>query len=150
MVKPGSSESSSRINFGKRSSVVIAQHQMRSVADVTYLKYSSSNTCLLPLRCFAANLQDLVSASNDFEVEMIDHEHVLERNPSTTELAASTLKYAKAKEGLLLSCGKVRRFSSIWQPAGHRRHRRLASYGRYFLAMAKLKRSNWRLPRFRC
>ena len=54
--------------------------------------------CLLPLRCFAANLQDLVSASNDFEVEMIDHEHVLEQNPSATELAASTLKYAKAKE----------------------------------------------------
>jgi hypothetical protein len=54
--------------------------------------------CLLPLRCFAANLQDLVSASNDFEVEIIDHEHVLERNPSATELAASTLKYAKAKE----------------------------------------------------
>jgi hypothetical protein len=50
------------------------------------------------LRCFAANLQDLVSASNDFEVEIIDHEHVLERNPSATELAASTLKYAKAKE----------------------------------------------------
>src|SRR5271157_2404347 len=46
----------------------------------------------------AAELQDLVSASNDFEVEMIEHEHVLEQNPSATELAASTLKYAKAKE----------------------------------------------------
>ena len=29
---------------------------------------------------------------------MIEHEHVLERNPSASELAASTLKYAKAKE----------------------------------------------------
>jgi hypothetical protein len=29
---------------------------------------------------------------------MIEHERVLERNPSATELAASTLKYAKAKE----------------------------------------------------
>jgi hypothetical protein len=40
----------------------------------------------------------LVSASNDFEVAMIKHEHVLERNPSASELAASTLKYARAKE----------------------------------------------------
>src|SRR5271165_689472 len=54
--------------------------------------------CLLSSTLFAANLQDLVSASNDFEVAMIEHEHVLERNPSATELAASTLKYAKAKE----------------------------------------------------
>src|SRR5271165_2700126 len=54
--------------------------------------------CLLALRCFAEDLKDLVSASNDFEVAMIEHEHVLERNPSATELAASTLKYAKAKE----------------------------------------------------
>ena len=46
----------------------------------------------------AGDLQELVSASNDFEVEMIEHEHVLERNPSATELAASTLKYARAKE----------------------------------------------------
>ena len=29
---------------------------------------------------------------------MIDREHILEQNPSATELAASTLKYAKAKE----------------------------------------------------
>ena len=54
--------------------------------------------CLLPSTIFAADLKDLVSASNDFEVAMIEHEHVLERNPSATELAASTLKYAKAKE----------------------------------------------------
>src|SRR5271166_6836176 len=54
--------------------------------------------CLLSSTLFATNLQDLVSASNDFEVAMIEHEHVLERNPSATELAASTLKYAKAKE----------------------------------------------------
>jgi len=54
--------------------------------------------CLLPSTIFAAELQGLVSASKDFEVEMIDHERVLERNPSATELAASTLKYAKAKE----------------------------------------------------
>jgi hypothetical protein len=47
---------------------------------------------------FRRRLKDLVSASNDFEVAMIEHEHVLERNPSATELAASTLKYAKAKE----------------------------------------------------
>jgi hypothetical protein len=47
---------------------------------------------------FRRRLKDLVSASNDFEVDMIEHEQVLERNPSTTELAASTLKYAKAKE----------------------------------------------------
>jgi hypothetical protein len=54
--------------------------------------------CLLPSASFAADLQDLVSGSNDFEVEMIEHEHVLERNPSATELAASTFKYARAKE----------------------------------------------------
>ena len=29
---------------------------------------------------------------------MIEHEHVLERNPSASELAQSTLRYAKAKE----------------------------------------------------
>ena len=29
---------------------------------------------------------------------MIEHEHVLERNPSASELAQSTLKYARAKE----------------------------------------------------
>jgi len=54
--------------------------------------------CLLPSASFAADLQGLVSASNDFEVEMIEHEHVLERSPSATELAASTFKYARAKE----------------------------------------------------
>jgi hypothetical protein len=54
--------------------------------------------CLLPSSIYAGDLQDLVSASNDFEVAMIEHEHVLERNPSATELATSTLKYAKAKE----------------------------------------------------
>ena len=54
--------------------------------------------CLLPFRCCAADLQDLLS-SKDFEVGMIEQEQVLERNPSATELAASTLKYAKAKEG---------------------------------------------------
>jgi hypothetical protein len=43
--------------------------------------------CLLPLTLFAANLQDLVSASNDFEVEIIDDEHVLERNPFATDYA---------------------------------------------------------------
>jgi hypothetical protein len=46
----------------------------------------------------AAFSLDLISASNDFEVQMIDREHILEQNPSATELAASTLKYAKAKE----------------------------------------------------
>ena len=54
--------------------------------------------CLLPSASFAADLQDLVSATKDFEVEMIEHEHVLERTSSATELAASTLKYAKTKE----------------------------------------------------
>jgi hypothetical protein len=54
--------------------------------------------CLLPLAIYARDLQDLVSVSNDFEVEMIEHEHVLERNPSASEPAASTLKYARAKE----------------------------------------------------
>jgi hypothetical protein len=54
--------------------------------------------CLLPSAIYARDLQDLVSASNDFEVEMIEHEHVLERNPSASELAASTLKYARAKD----------------------------------------------------
>jgi hypothetical protein len=54
--------------------------------------------CLLPSTIFAADLQNLVSASNDFEVAMIEHEQVLERNPSAAELAASTLKYASAKE----------------------------------------------------
>ena len=54
--------------------------------------------CLLPSAIYAWDLEDLVSASNDFEVQMIEHEHVLERNPSASELAESTLKYAKAKE----------------------------------------------------
>jgi hypothetical protein len=54
--------------------------------------------CLLPSTIFATVLQDLVLASNDFEIEMIEHEHVLEQDPSATELAASILKYAKAKE----------------------------------------------------
>ena len=54
--------------------------------------------CLLPSAICARDLQGLVSASNDFEVEMIEHEHVLERNPSASELAQSTLRYAKAKE----------------------------------------------------
>ncbi len=54
--------------------------------------------CLLPSTIFATALQDLISASNDFEVEMIEHEHRLEQDPSSTELAASTFKYAKAKE----------------------------------------------------
>jgi hypothetical protein len=53
---------------------------------------------VLPSAIYAGDLQDLVSASNDFEVQMIEHEHVLERNPSASELAASTLNYAKAKE----------------------------------------------------
>ena len=54
--------------------------------------------CLLSCAIYAGDLQKLVSASNDFEVQMIEHEHVLERNPSASELAKSTLKYAKAKE----------------------------------------------------
>jgi hypothetical protein len=54
--------------------------------------------CLLPSASFAGDLEDLVSASNDFEVAMIEQEQVLERNSSATELAASTLKYAGAKE----------------------------------------------------
>jgi hypothetical protein len=62
--------------------------------------------CLLASTIYAADLQDLVSASNDFEAEMIEHEHVLEQNPSTTELAASTLKYAKAKERYFLELRK--------------------------------------------
>src|SRR5260221_14190278 len=54
--------------------------------------------CLLPSAGFAADLQNLVSASNVFEVAMIEHEQVLERSPSATELAASTLNYAKTRE----------------------------------------------------
>jgi hypothetical protein len=54
--------------------------------------------CLLPSAIYARDLKDLVSASNDFEMQMIEHEYVLERNPSGSELAQSTLKYAKAKE----------------------------------------------------
>jgi hypothetical protein len=54
--------------------------------------------CLLASAIYAGDLKDLVSASNDFEVAMIEQERVLERNPSATELAASTLKYASAKE----------------------------------------------------
>jgi hypothetical protein len=54
--------------------------------------------CLLPSAIYARDLQELVSVSNDFEVEMIEHEHVLERNPSASKLAASTLEYARAKE----------------------------------------------------
>jgi hypothetical protein len=54
--------------------------------------------CLLRSTIFAAELQDLISASNDFEVAMIEHEHVLERNPSATELAASTLKHERWTE----------------------------------------------------
>ena len=37
---------------------------------------------------------------------MIDREHILEQNPSATELAASTLKYAKAKEGYYVELRK--------------------------------------------
>jgi hypothetical protein len=36
--------------------------------------------CLLPSASFTADLQDLVSASNHFEVEMIEHEHVLHKS----------------------------------------------------------------------
>ena len=54
--------------------------------------------CLLTSAIYARDLKDLVSASNDFEMQMIEHEYVLERNPSGSELAQSTLKYAKAKE----------------------------------------------------
>jgi hypothetical protein len=54
--------------------------------------------CLLPSAIYAGDLHELVSASNDFEVQMIEHEAVLERNPSASELAQSTLKYARAKE----------------------------------------------------
>ena len=54
--------------------------------------------CLLPSAIYAGDLQKLVSASNDFEVQMIEHEDVLERNPSASELAQSALKYARAKE----------------------------------------------------
>jgi len=70
--------------------------------------------CLLPSASFAADLQDLVSASNDFEVEMIEHEHVLERNPSATVLAASTLKYAKAKERYFVVLRKSVPFLVAW------------------------------------
>jgi hypothetical protein len=62
--------------------------------------------CFLPSAIFAADLKDLVSASNDFEVEMIEHEHVLEQNPPATELAASILKYAKAKERYFVALRK--------------------------------------------
>jgi hypothetical protein len=54
--------------------------------------------CLLTSAIYAGDLGDLVSASNDFEVAMIEHEHVLERSPSASELVASTLKYGRAKE----------------------------------------------------
>jgi phosphopentomutase len=63
--------------------------------------------CLLRSAIFAADLKDLVSASNDFEVEMIDQEHVLERNPSATEIAASTIKYVKAKERHFVALRKI-------------------------------------------
>jgi hypothetical protein len=53
--------------------------------------------CLLTSAIYAGDLHDLVSASNDFEVAIIEHEHVLERNPSASEFAASTIKYAGAK-----------------------------------------------------
>jgi hypothetical protein len=62
--------------------------------------------CLLPSAIYATELQDLVSTSYDFEVEMIEHAHVLEQNPSASELAASTLKYAKAKERYFLELRK--------------------------------------------
>ena len=54
--------------------------------------------CLLTAAIYAGDLQDLVSASNGFEVAMIEDEHVLECNPSVSEFAASTIKYARAKE----------------------------------------------------
>jgi hypothetical protein len=37
--------------------------------------------CLLPSTILATDLQDLVLASNDFAVEVIEHEHVLEQKP---------------------------------------------------------------------
>jgi hypothetical protein len=62
----------------------------------------------LPSTIFAADLLDLVSASNNFEVAMIEHEHVLERNPtSSTEIAASTIKYVKAKERHFVALRKI-------------------------------------------
>lgn len=67
--------------------------------------------CLLASAIYARDLRGLVSAFNDFEVEMIEHEHVLERNPSATELAASTLKYAKSKERYFVDCGKMRQIA---------------------------------------
>ena len=53
---------------------------------------------LLTSAIYSRDLQDLVSASNDFEVEMIEHEHVLERNPSASKQAANMAKYARAND----------------------------------------------------
>jgi hypothetical protein len=57
---------------------------------------------LLPSAIYVGNLQDLVSASNNFGVQKIDHEHVLGRNPAATELAASMLKDERGNERFFL------------------------------------------------
>jgi hypothetical protein len=53
--------------------------------------------CLLPSVSFAADLQDLVSASDDFEVEMIEHEHMLERCPKLDTEYDGVREYQGAK-----------------------------------------------------
>jgi hypothetical protein len=106
--------------------------------------------CLLTSAIYAGDLHDLLSASNDFEVEMIEHEHVLERNPSASELAASTLKYAKAKERYFVELRKS--VPTIIDMATGKTPKtpEIDKLREIFLAMAKLKKSNWKLPRFRC
>ena len=57
--------------------------------------------CLLPSAIYARDLQDLVSASNDFEVEMIEHEHVLERNPISVRTGGEHAQVCESEGALL-------------------------------------------------
>jgi len=57
--------------------------------------------CLLPSASFTADLQDLVSASNDFEVEMIEHEQVLETKSFCDRTGGGQVQVCECEGALL-------------------------------------------------
>jgi hypothetical protein len=93
-----------------------------------------SFSCFLPSTIFAADLQNLVSASNDFEVEMIEHEHVLERSSSATELSRGSCEVRKIVEdgqegSLLIAHAPAIPLSSIWSFCRRRQQFVAADFG---------------------
>jgi hypothetical protein len=106
--------------------------------------------CLLPSTIFAADLKDLVSASNDFEVAMIEHERVLQRNPSATELAASTLKYARAKERYFVDLRKSIPTLIDMATGKTPKTQEIDKIREISSGYGETQGSNWRLRRFRC